>query len=251
LSRAKSICMLVFLVSMVSITFLSCASSGQKTPGISASAQLTAIYADPYAEPPNNLIVELKPTSSTGASKEYVLGIYEEGILRDSTIFTWSQAEINVQSSLDVRFALNDQELHAYGQIIGGSKNTAGTRDLRDIFTIAIAEPTAVESIFTRPSIHMTAPNQFDVVVGLVPNESTQPLTIYVVKLVWKTDTGYRKSLSGTVSWSQSQLESRQVRNVGLGTFSEQEATSFIGGGSEDFWQKHYYRVTVLPREFT
>jgi hypothetical protein len=87
----------------------------QLSPQIAITESLTVstCMADPC------LKVWLKPTTNAIADKEYTVGLYEKGVLRDTTTVKWNQPELNVSKTKVAHFELKQVEYDAYfGEVI-------------------------------------------------------------------------------------------------------------------------------------
>jgi hypothetical protein len=60
------------------------------------------------------LYVQLKPTNSAVADKEYTVDLYEKGKFRESRTVSWNQPELNVLKESVVAFSSNRTEYDAY-----------------------------------------------------------------------------------------------------------------------------------------
>lgn len=75
------------------------------------------------------LCIDLKPTDSAVASKEYVVELYEKDHLRATTTVSWSQPQLNVSDTKTVYFSITREEFSAYSM-----------RDVSHIFSVKIHE---------------------------------------------------------------------------------------------------------------
>lgn len=198
-------------------------SSGEK-------AKLIGIHANfmPFAES-DRLVVELKPTSSTQASVDYVVKLYEKGKYRDSASLIWTQAEVNVASTKYVYFWLSNTEYAAYDDIVGYSTDMDDygpiMRDLRDIFSVKVVDPSDADGANEAVSVVSLAGgyNRFGLISDpkcyiegtLRPTSLTEPDREYRVVLVENILLGQRITFSSrTVSWSQREKDLKETKKV-------------------------------------
>ena len=107
---------------------LSTGIKGVGSPGISemaAASNIAVTNQSPrylYA-----LTVNIRPWSSAVADKGYLVNLYEKGKLRDTSIVSWNQQQLDISEAAVLEFPITSAEYEAYL-----------TQDLSQIFTVRL-----------------------------------------------------------------------------------------------------------------
>jgi len=108
-----------------------------------------SIYTDIAESPfqyPYSINVNIKPDKSAIAGETYKMDLYDEGKLRDSTNFSFTQPEINVEAIETISFSATIEEYNAY---FG--------KDLSSVFSVKIYDPN-ITTEANQASIKITYP---------------------------------------------------------------------------------------------
>jgi hypothetical protein len=143
----KRLLALILIVIALTASSTACENSAGAANVVSITApDSTGEGADTYS--PEQLVVKLKPNSSTRSNYGYVVDLYEKGKLRDTSSVFWDTPDLNMKNAEYVYFDLSYDEFQAYSVIARVATRDEFIKfgygfvfkDLQSTFSVKVAE---------------------------------------------------------------------------------------------------------------